>query len=625
MTTPTPERWRRIQELCDLVEPLAPADRTRLLRELEPDDSLREDALGLLTAMADEEREQRAQPGSAVSSDTASLPGSIGGVRIEAFLGAGGSGEVYRGVRTLNGTNQTVAVKRFHRHRASDDDLDRFAREQRVLATLTHPAIVRFFDAGVESDGCPYLVMELAEGRPLVEFCDELEMTLPARLRMFLRVCEAVESAHKHGVLHLDLKPSNIIALGPATAAYVKLVDFGTAKLTGHDRGATRTEPLTVRYASPERLRGDDVSAACDVYSLGLILFELASGGWPFRRPDTVVTVAERSAGTAAQTRLTRAVTDEAARRRGVTADRLRSVLRGDLDAITSKALAHNPQHRYPSVAELVADVCRYLDGQAIHALPAPAVSHLRRWMQRQRKAVVASTAAAIVVGAAMFYAGSRAVAQPADTPASPVPAALAQPIAAEAKEPIWPIPPGGQDAQTSLRILSLPTGSTVYDDFVMKVRTAVAVIRWTGIYCQGDKVTTEPAKGGATAFVVAIHADAGGRPRGDRSLWSATYPIERLSETYAGMRMARCGLPVPTAYSYHRYTATLDSPFVAEAGTRYWLSVQAQVARPRTDPDFVFWGWLSGPGLNRHSIQVNPQGAAVEHPRDRDFVLGPR
>jgi serine/threonine-protein kinase len=402
MMATTSERWRRVQALCEALEEVPSAEQETRARGLEPDENLRTEAIALLQAMRDEaayrENDRRA------ASAPELHPTTVGGVRILERLGSGGSGDVFRGVRTINGTEQFVAVKRFHAHRASAEHLERFAREQRMLATLTHPGIVRFIDAGVTEDGRPFLVMELAEGHPITTDSDERRLRLDDRLELFLSVCDAVQSAHRHLIVHLDLKPSNILV---TPEGHVKLLDFGTAKLADPSAGFTRTEPLTLQYASPERLRGEAVSVACDVYSLGLILFELASGAWPFRWQESLLSVAERASGNIDTLSLSKVVTEEAADRRATTLSRLRAAVHGDLEAITSKALAHEPGARYASVADLAEDVRRFMAREPVRA-QVPGVGYVFRKFVRRHAWEVVGVATLIVglAGAAAYSAG---------------------------------------------------------------------------------------------------------------------------------------------------------------------------------------------------------------------------
>lgn len=397
------ERWRRVQELCDALDTVPDADWLARLRALEPDPSLRHETLALRAALRDE---------AAFTAPLTSRPALtghpdvIGGVRVLGRLGSGGSGDVFRGVRLVNGTEQPVAVKRFHLHRSEGADLERVLREQRMLAALSHPDVVRLLDAGIDADGRPFLVMELAEGDPITSWCDERRLPLDARLRLFLAVCDAVQSAHRHLIVHLDLKPGNILVTNDGRP---KLLDFGTAKLAGPDLHLTRTEPLTLQYASPERLRGETVSVACDVYSLGLILHELVSGGWPFRRHESLIDMAERASGNAAVTPPSRVSTEDAAARRRTSLDRLRHAVRGDLDAITARAIAHAPSERYATVADLAEDVRRYLAGDPVRAR-APGVGYrLGKFLRRH--ALEATSVVLLIVGlaAAAVYAALQA------------------------------------------------------------------------------------------------------------------------------------------------------------------------------------------------------------------------
>ena len=381
-----------MQALCDALEATPEADRPGRLEALEPDGAVRAEALSLLQALRDE----AAYTSPEAPANREPAPDVVGGVRLLALLGSGGSGEVYRGVRVVNGTEQVVAVKLFHAHRADAEDLVRFAREQRMLATLTHPDIVRFLDAGVTDRGRPYLVMDLAEGAPITTYCDDQRLRLATRLQLFLSVCDAVQSAHRQLIVHLDLKPSNILV---SADGRVKLLDFGTAKLADPAVGFTRTEPLTLQYASPERLRGEPVSVACDVYSLGLILYELTSGAWPFRRHDSLLSVAERAAGQLALLPLPRVVTEEGAAARSSTLDRLRAAVRGDLEAIAAKALAHEPSARYASVSSLAEDLRRHLAGEPVRARPPGAGYLLRTFLRRH--AWESASASLLIVGLA--------------------------------------------------------------------------------------------------------------------------------------------------------------------------------------------------------------------------------
>lgn len=396
---PSRAEWQRIQELCEALEAVKTGDRERHLAQLESNPAIRAQVLELLDAVTDEADLQRSM--SIRTAPVAETPTHLGDYRIVARIGVGGSGDVFRAVRTVNGIDHVVALKRFHQHRTSSDHVDRFRREQRMLAALRHPDIVRFVDAGVTDDGRPYLVMELAEGEAITAYCDLARLRIPDRLKLMTDVCDAVQAAHRQLIVHLDLKPSNILVNADHR---IKLLDFGTAKLVDPAAGFTRTQSLTLMYASPEQLRGEPVSVACDIYGLGLILYELVSGAWPFGRQDTIVSVAERAAGQIDPAPLARVATEEAAVHRGTTLLRLQQMLGGDLDAICRKALAHDPADRYASVADMAEDLRRLLRGEPVVAHAIPLASRARKFVTRHAIGVLAATAViAAITGSAVY------------------------------------------------------------------------------------------------------------------------------------------------------------------------------------------------------------------------------
>jgi eukaryotic-like serine/threonine-protein kinase len=376
----TMDRWKRVQELFDSIEPL-PVDRQRAeLERAEQNQDLRSEVLRLLQALRDEEEAQEAAARLRNNSAKTTIPelnshDGLTDVKLISLIGSGGAGAVYRAVRFVNRVEQQVAVKIYHAHRTAPADHERFAREQRMLATLTDPGIVRFFDSGIMPDGRPYLVMELAEGAHITRHCDDRRLGLEPRVQLLLQVCRAVTSAHARLILHLDLKPSNILV---TPEGGIKLLDFGTAQLIEHTNASVVTEQLTPQYASPERLRGEAATLSSDVYSLGLILFELCSGGSPFPSQASFAGIADRAGGQQTASGPWEAVTAEAAALRGTTLDKLRRQLHGDLAAICGKALAFDWNQRYLTVSELSDDLRRYLRGEPVQA-HAPRFSYLAR------------------------------------------------------------------------------------------------------------------------------------------------------------------------------------------------------------------------------------------------------
>ena len=315
----------------------------------------------------------------------------VGAYEIEELIGAGGMGEVYR-ARRVDDFQQIVALKLVRQGMLSEETLGRFRNEVQLLAAVgQHPNVARLFDAGTTDDGSPYFVMEYVDGLSIDRHCDRERLTIRQRLELFCDVCRAVQFAHRHAVIHRDIKPSNILITGDGTP---KLIDFGIAKLVSpevQDRTlALRTAPqarvLTPHYASPEQMRGETVSTATDVYSLGVVLYELLSGHRPYelssdrpvdwativcetnpRKPSTVLDDQKLIALGAAANGSTAEVIAQARRE---TPRRLARTLRGDLDNIVLMALRKEVDRRYASVERLSDDIARHLNQLPVRAPP---------------------------------------------------------------------------------------------------------------------------------------------------------------------------------------------------------------------------------------------------------------
>lgn len=321
----------------------------------------------------------------------------IGSYRLEGVLGAGGMGTVYRAVRVGSGFRQEVALKVIQAGLASPEDARRFQRERQILADLEHPAIARLYGGGTTDEGSPYIVMERVDGRPIDRFCEELSLDLNGRLDLFTEVCAAVAHAHRKLVVHLDLKPSNILVTEEGAP---KLLDFGIARWMQAEPGGapaaqatmTRNRALTPDYASPELVRNAPVSTSSDVYSLGVLLYRLLTGRQPYETRGLTPTELER------------VVCEEPVQPPSRVAEFDGRRLEGDLDAIVATATAKEPDRRYRSVEELADDVRRYLDKLPIKARPASVGYRLSRFARRHHVAVAA--ALAVMVALAVGVAG---------------------------------------------------------------------------------------------------------------------------------------------------------------------------------------------------------------------------
>ncbi len=357
----------------------------------------------------------------------------IGAYHILSELGHGGMGTVYLAARADDEFQRRVAIKTI-RGFGSDDVVRYFRRERQVLAALDHPNIGRLYDGGTTEDGVPYFVMEWVEGVPIDRFCDERRLSVEGRLRLFLGVCAAVEYAHQNLVVHRDLKPTNILV---DPQGVPKLLDFGIAKLLDSEAGGPATGTavaMTPEYASPEQTRGQPVTTATDVYSLGVVLYELLTGHRPYgrgarsamevmkavceeepERPSSAVGRTERRTLPDGELRFT--TPESAGAARESTPRKLRRRLHGDLENIVLMALRKEPQQRYRSVEALSEDIRRYLEGRPVAAHRATVWYRSSKFVRRHALGVgAAATVVLLALGLAVVTSlQSRRVARERD------------------------------------------------------------------------------------------------------------------------------------------------------------------------------------------------------------------
>jgi eukaryotic-like serine/threonine-protein kinase len=398
-----PERWQQIKAALHHALELEGSARQTYLEQFERDDpQLHGELLSLVSAS------ERA--GEAFLHDRASNPGTdsdenptsrlgrrIGPYRLDEIIGSGGMGEVFRATRIDAEFKMQVAIKLIQAGRDTKLVVNRFKGERQILAGLDHPNIARLLDGGSTADGMPYFVMELVKGQPIQEYCEQLRLNLSARLELFLQVCGAVQYAHQRLVVHRDLKPRNILV---GADGIPKLLDFGIAKIFEPGRAGTAAqETLTVLrlmtpdYASPEQVRGEPVTTVSDVYSLGVILYELLTG----QRPRTQL---DQTTNFNLESELIRPSKVVGSKRQ----------LRGDLDNIVMMALRHDPARRYHSVEQLAEDIQRHLSSRPVIARPDTFAYRVSRFVRRYTAAVAAAAAVlvAIVTGLVLVEQQSR-------------------------------------------------------------------------------------------------------------------------------------------------------------------------------------------------------------------------
>jgi len=407
----TPRTWDQVSRLFHEALSLDPPAREALLQRTAASDPKLADQVRSLIASHEEAGDfLEAAPFPAFQAPVA--PGDrLGPYRIVEEIGRGGMGIVFRGVRDDEHFTKEVAIKLIGPGPRSQELMQRFRAERQILALLDHPHIARLIDGGTAPDGSPYLVMEHVTGVPLVAYCDRNKLDIEARLQLFLQVCDAVQFAHQHLVVHRDLKSENILVTAEGSP---RLLDFGIAKLISQEEGraaGTVTAPmhrlLTPDYASPEQVRGEPVTVASDVYSLGVVLYELLTGSRPLhfetRTPEAIYHVVTEQEPAPPSATVARSRSEETASLRDLTVRRLQRRLSGDLDYITLKALEKDAARRYGSVEQLGRDIRRYLEDLPVLARGRTTAYLVSRLVRRHRVAVVTSglVTAAIVAGLA--------------------------------------------------------------------------------------------------------------------------------------------------------------------------------------------------------------------------------
>jgi len=398
------DRWQRLSPLLDALLELDAETRARSLALMREEDPATADDLEALLAEEAGNDEFLSEP---LLAAPGPRPGaSIGPYRLERLLGEGGMGQVWMAYRDDGLYQRRVALKLLRPGLADPNLRLRFTRERQILARLEHANIARLLDAGATQDGQPYLALEYVDGEPITDWASQRQPPLAQRLALFLQTCDAVSHAHANLIVHRDLKPSNIMV---TALDDVRLLDFGIAKLLDNPEAApenTRTglRAFTLHYAAPEQIRGEPVTTMTDVYSLGVVLYELLTGGKPYkpRRPtDAEWEEAILHADPQRPSQVLQRMADAEPER----AHALRKLARqvaGDLDNIVRKALAKQPERRYPSVEALALDIRRFLDGKPVLARPHSVEYRLRKYVHRHRWALSTALLVLLVLSTAL-------------------------------------------------------------------------------------------------------------------------------------------------------------------------------------------------------------------------------
>lgn len=432
-----PARWQKVEEIFHAADQKPAGEREQYVETAcGGDEDLQKEVFALLAAqddvgdfMAEPPLDKKFELDTATSlfemEDRSFVGKEVGPYRLEKIIASGGMGTVYLAARTDKSFQRKAAVKLIRGGLQNREIIRRFYRERQILANLDHPNIASLLDGGTTDDGHPFLVMEYIEGEAIDRYCDSRKLSVSARLEIFLQVCAAVQFAHRKLVVHRDIKPGNILVTGDGIP---KLLDFGIVKILDPEAVTDAALTLTVQrlmtpeYASPEQIRGGTISTATDVYSLGIVLYEILTGHRPYRfestspvdverivceedppRPSAVISETVDVSSTRGKQR---SLTPESvSRSREGRPDKLRRRLAGDLDHIVMKALRKEPEKRYASVEHLAEDIRRHLARRPVHARRGTWRYRASKFVKRNKTAAVAAFFVFMAIAAACYFA----------------------------------------------------------------------------------------------------------------------------------------------------------------------------------------------------------------------------
>lgn len=400
--------WKNVKEIFLAASERSFEERAKFIAESCSEDIELKNEVESLLAAHDSDADFIETPAvdlsSILSNETTNGAGkTLGNYKIVREIGRGGMGAVFLAVRVDHEFHKRVAIKVLQRGMDTEDVLQRFRQERQILAALEHPFITRLLDGGMSKDGLPYFVMEYVEGEPLDKYCDEHRFSIEERLKLFCKVCSAIAYAHQNLVVHRDLKPSNILITKDGEP---KLLDFGIAKFLNPELSSQTIAPtatfvrlMTPEYASPEQIRGRNISTASDIYSLGIILYKLLTGQNPYRFQNITPQEIERVVCETEPLRPSSCVLSDSQNSSTQTNEQATkdkgqrtNSLKGDLDNIILTALRKEPERRYKSVADFAEDIKRHLSGLPVSARPNTFRYRTEKFIRRNKIAVAAAS-----------------------------------------------------------------------------------------------------------------------------------------------------------------------------------------------------------------------------------------
>jgi serine/threonine-protein kinase len=400
--------WTEIEKIIDEALELPEDEREEFIeKRCTGNKKLAEEVRQLLSSITDSEgwledpQDYKEGLFEEASDDLSSLPNShnlignkIGSYIIKEKIGEGGMGSVFRAERDDEDFTHVVALKIIQKHRASEENVQRFKKEQQILARLNHPGIAQFYDGGVTDGGIPFIIMEYVNGIPITEYCQKMNCSINQKIELFKKILEAVQYAHENLTIHRDLKPDNILV---DQNGNIKILDFGISKLLDEeDFGLTRTDAqvLTLRYASPEQIKGGNITTASDFYSLGIILYKLLTDQEPFDLDDLTRYQVEKVI-----------VEDDPELPSSVVGVNLRKELKGDLDAIIMKSIRKEPESRYRAASEFLSDLDYYFTGLPVSAREGSFQYRSKKFIRRHRQGIgIAAGIVLLVTALVGFY-----------------------------------------------------------------------------------------------------------------------------------------------------------------------------------------------------------------------------